>query len=312
MGQLAAEVDDERCPDLVACAFPGAAVRAIRAIESRGAHSNVVVEVADRGTFVLRRYGTDAALCAKEAALLRTPGAAAAPVLVYADHVGAFGEPFLLYRFVEGVTFRELRDAASAADVARAAAAIGAALVRVGRDGASAACDLAPRPAFGVRDCADPLLVQRLPARDRTLLASLVEDWGERLTAVFAERALVHGDLNHRNVVVRRDETGTWEVAAILDWELASSGSPLWDAARFICYEKPHAPVCEPHFSAGFAAGGGALPPDWPPFSLVLNTVAAASALRDAQLRAEFVPELIELVAANLRRLGDSRFVDDR
>jgi aminoglycoside phosphotransferase (APT) family kinase protein len=292
--------------ELLASAFPGAAVHVVRSFETRTAHSNVVVDVAERGTFVLRRYGRDTALFAKESALLRSPGApAGAPALVHAEHGSASGEPFLLYRFVEGMTFRELRDTAPAADVGQAAAAIGAALARVARDGDGAARGLAPRPSFGVRDCEDPLLARRLDAADRILLAGLVDAWSARLEGVFAERALVHGDFNHRNVVVRRDAAGTWEVGAILDWELAALGSPLWDVARFICYEKPHAPACEPHFSAAFAATEGALPDDWPVFSLVLNTVAAASALRDPQLRAEFVPELAELVATNLRRYGE-------
>ena len=50
--------------------------------------------------------------------------------------------------------------------------------------------------------------------------------------------SLTHGDFNHRNIVLRNPE-GIWEIAAILDWELAGTGSFLWDAARFMCYEKP-------------------------------------------------------------------------
>lgn len=293
---------------LISAVFPGEPKAVARPLESRGAHSNVAVEIAGNGTFVLRRYNDDGALCAKEAALLRALGALApVPALVHADSSGEAGEPFLMYRFVEGLTFRELRDSAPLRESEEAAAAIGATLARLARSADGAASGLAARPAFGGDDVAHPPLAERVPADDRALLGKLLETWRDRLAVVFAERALVHGDFNHRNVVVRRGENGSWEVAAILDWELASAGSPLWDAARFICYEKPHAPVCEPSFSAAFAAAGVSLPADWPTFSIVLNTVAAASTLRDADLRSEFVPELVEFVSTRLRRLRDAR-----
>jgi aminoglycoside phosphotransferase (APT) family kinase protein len=62
--------------------------------------------------------------------------------------------------------------------------------------------------------------------------------------------SLVHGDFGARNIVVNRSR-GHWVVSGVLDWELAFSGSPLWDAARFICFERRTRPLREPHFFEG-------------------------------------------------------------
>lgn len=43
-----------------------------------------------------------------------------------------------------------------------------------------------------------------------------------------------------------------WAVAAILDWELAFSGSPLLDVGHFLRYELDATPLREPHFSRAF------------------------------------------------------------
>jgi Ser/Thr protein kinase RdoA (MazF antagonist) len=63
------------------------------------------------------------------------------------------------------------------------------------------------------------------------LLEELHAEWSPVLQNLPNDGALIHGDFNHRNIVLKNLK-GTWEVACILDWELASAGSFLWDAAR--------------------------------------------------------------------------------
>jgi aminoglycoside phosphotransferase (APT) family kinase protein len=123
-----------------------------------------------------------------------------------------------------------------------------------------------------------------------------------RMGTLLEGRCLVHGDYNNRNaILVRRN--GRWVVAAILDWELAFMGSPLWDAARFICFEQPSRPRREPHFSRGFTESGGQLPDDWATFARVLNAATAAESLSCPDLPKRFIPELRELIVATCLRL---------
>ena len=79
---------------------------------------------------------------------------------------------------------------------------------------------------------------------------------------------LVHCDFGNRNILVDCVD-GRWQVAAVLDWEFALSGSPLLDVGNFLRYETPDMPLREPYFSRAFVESGGFLPDDWRPLSLV-------------------------------------------
>jgi len=49
----------------------------------------------------------------------------------------------------------------------------------------------------------------------------------------------------------------------VVDWEFAVSASPLEDLGRFLRYERASRPVVASHFSRGYCAAGGKLPPNW-------------------------------------------------
>jgi hypothetical protein len=62
----------------------------------------------------------------------------------------------------------------------------------------------------------------------------------------------------------------TLQVAAVLDWECALSGSPLIDVGHFLRYEPEHTPLREPYFSRALVESGGFLPDDWRRISRVV------------------------------------------
>ena len=128
---------------------------------------------------------------------------------------------------------------------------------------------------------------------------NLVRRWWPQVRLLYNGTHLVHGDFNNRNIIVTPDGD-RWKVSAILDWELAYIGCPLWDAARFICYERRARPCREPYFSIGFREGGGTLPENWDSFCTIINSVGAAESLARPDLPKRFVPELRELIAATL------------
>jgi aminoglycoside phosphotransferase (APT) family kinase protein len=242
----------------------------------------------DEPAVVLRLYTRGLETARLELDLLR----AAAGYLPVPEIVHA-GDGFLIYRFIEGATFQELKSTGTAQDMAGASYAIGMVLARVRRVRAAG-----PPPRVFAREWLDsPLLAERMGIGEMKLLRDLVTAWWPRIAPLAEEKCLVHGDFNNRNTLVRRDG-GRWIVSGVLDWERAFTGSPLWDAARFICYEKSDRPLREPHFSNGFCDGGGKLPEDWNAFSRVLNVVSAAESLSRPDLPRPFIPELRELVVS--------------
>jgi fructokinase len=280
--------------------FPNRELRSIELLEGGLTNRNYLARFDGTGDCaVLRIYSHGPEVCEKELGILRAASyVVPVPEVIHADPKGEDGAgPYIVYRFAEGITFLELKAKGSGEDMASAAYAIGMALAPVrmiapnGFPGSTAGYRL-PNEWIDSN-----LLEQRLGAWEINRLRAFVDAWWPWIQPLYADRALVHGDFNNRNTIVKHDG-GRWTVTAILDWERASLASPLWDAARFICYESPHRPLREPHFANGFRDGGGTLPEDWTHFARTINAISAAESLTRSDLPPAFIPELRELVVA--------------
>jgi len=264
---------------------------------------------------VLRIYEHDPSLCQKEIDLMRLVGASVpVPEVIYAEPNGWEDlPPFTLARWVEGITFRDLKRSGEAQAIAQAAQAAGETLAAIGQFGFPKSGWLNPGPAVGppLLDGADamPRFIdlclasynsqRRVPAELRDRTQALVWSCATLYAALDDEAALVHGDFNKRNLLVRR-AAGRWSVAAVLDWEFAVSGSPLGDIANFLRYERVARPVAEPHFSAGFLRAGGRLPHDWRRLARCVDLVALCESLTHDRLPDDVIAELVELVRATI------------
>jgi aminoglycoside phosphotransferase (APT) family kinase protein len=296
---------------ILACALPNHRVHSLETLEGGATNSNILVrfEVGDE-LFVLRQYLRGTEVCLKEVRLLQAlQDLIPVPRLVKSDVTGnEVGIPYLIYRFLPGLTFRQVRANGSPRNMANAAHAIGRCLgVLQNRDiSIFDACRLDRRFQFTEHQLAHPILRERIGAADLLLLQQLFAKWSQVSHSFANEHSLVHGDFNHRNILLNH-EGDRWEVAGILDWELARIGSSLWDAARFMCYEKPDSVHWESHFVDGFRAEGRrSFPDDWEALSRVMNTLSAAASLASCSTQERFVPELKRLVHAGLRgeRIG--------
>ena len=264
---------------------------------------------------VLRIYEHDASLCQKEIDLMRLVGRSV-PVaeVIYAEPSGWEDlPPFTLSRWVEGITFRDLKRSGDAEAIAQAAHAVGETLAGIGRFGFPKPGWLTPGPTVGppLLDGADAMprfidlclasnnLQRRVPAELRDRTQTLVWSCAPLYADMDGGTNLVHGDFSKRNLLVRSDGT-RWNVAAVLDWEFAISGSPLADLANFLRYERAARPVAEPHFSAGYLHAGGRLPRDWRRLARLIDLVALCESLTREQLPDAVVPELVELVRATI------------
>jgi aminoglycoside phosphotransferase (APT) family kinase protein len=296
---------------ILARALPNDRVHSLEPLEGGATNLNVLVRLeAGDELLVLRQYVRRTEVCRKETLLLESlQDLIPVPRLVKSDVTGNEGGiPYLIYRFLPGLTFRQIRANGSDRDMANAAHAIGRCLgvLHIHDISLFGACRLNQRFQFTEHQLAHPLLRERIGAADLSLLQQLFAKWSPVLHRLAHERSLVHGDFNHRNIVLNH-KGNQWEVTGILDWELAGIGSSLWDAARFMCYQKPDSAHWESQFVDGFRReGGGAFPKDWEALSGMMNTLSAAASLASDFAQERFVPELKRLVHAGLRgeRIG--------
>jgi aminoglycoside phosphotransferase (APT) family kinase protein len=296
---------------IVAHALPKYRLHSLEIMQGGATNSNVLIQLEEcHELFVLRTHLRGAELCKKEVHLFQAlQDLVPAPELVKSDTAGdEVGSPYLIYRFLPGITFREIRAGGSPRDMADAAHSIGRILGALRNHDISlfSDCELDRRFNFTEPDVDGVLLRRYIDEADLLLLRGLFMDWSQVLNALAHEESLVHGDFNHRNIVLSRD-SGHWRVTGVLDWELAGIGSSLWDAARFICYEKPDSPHWETHFMDGFdAESPGCIPDDWENLARVMNTISAAASLANGSVREQFVQELKRLVHCGLRgkRIG--------
>ncbi|MEV6732991.1 phosphotransferase family protein [Streptomyces sp. NPDC051364] len=252
--------------------------------------------------YVLRRYRPSGSrvprnTCAVEIAVLGRAAARTVPVtaVVAADpHGRATGRPTLLYRFVDGTPLSEvLADGPVSGEARALGRAVGAVLARIGRvrlprpgvfgdsslvpapDGAAPLGDL---PGFVDRCLATAAVDGPLSGTDAAVLRALARRGPRALAAVAGERSLVHCDFNPKNVLVQR-RAGQWAVAAVLDWELAFSGSPLFDVGNMLRFAHEYPPAFTVGFVEGFLGGNGRLPGDWLRLSRTLDLFALADIL---------------------------------
>src|SRR5262249_47206902 len=135
-------------------------------------------------------------------------------------------------------------------------------------------------------------------------LHDFVWSYAPLLPGLSNECHLVHNDYGNRNILVN-ELNGKWRVAAILDWELAISGSPLLDVGHFLRYERHDRPLREPHFSRAFVEHGGQLPDRWPEIVKVIDLTGLVECLTHPDLPGDVAAELLELINTTLK-LGTS------
>ena len=305
----------EEAERMVRRAFPRGRILRVQPLAGglRNANFKLTLDCTAAPT-VLRVYEHDASLCRKEADLMRLLGASVpVPEVLLAEPAGKGLRPFMLQRYVEGPTFRELARSARSEEVAEAARSAGETLAAIGSIAFANPGWLAPGPTVTdpllpgpdpmprfVDQClASPMVQKRAPAKLIERTQAAVWSHAAALRRAADETCLVHGDFGGRNLLVRR-VAGRWVVAAVLDWEFAVSGSPLADVGHLLRYERRGRPTVEPHFRAGYLEGGGRLPPEWRRLARLVDLVALCEMLTRDGLPDAAAAELVELIRATV------------
>jgi aminoglycoside phosphotransferase (APT) family kinase protein len=311
MAQSSAPQSGTEVGFLLARAFPRD--RLLNVTPLVGGRSNAMfrARLSHAGDVVLRIFTRSAAEGRREVELLqRLRGRIVVPEVLASD-AGGKTSAFVVYRYVEGTTFKEFKKTAGLQAIAEASFATGAALAEIGKQPPVETTPFRVEPdcpGWGtatwsgfLNACAgDPIFRQRAGTNTARAVRLLVERWSAQVADVSQRRGLIHGDFSRSNVVLHH-ASGTWRVAAILDWEFACGGSPLFDIGHFLRYESKQRDSLEPHFSDGFVSGGGVLPHDWHRLSRILDLAAIAGGLTKAHLPEPAQAELLKLLAATLR-----------
>jgi len=96
--------------------------------------------------------------------------------------------------------------------------------------------------------------------------ACLLDEWS-------GKPCLSHCDFNGSNILVKKSETG-WEVAAVIDWEFAFSGTPFFDLGNLLRPPLGEILGMEAAVERGYRNAGGELPPEWRKMSKLTDLTA--------------------------------------
>lgn len=297
-------------------AFPGHSLRSCAPMT--GGLINPMYRVALDGIedpLVLRFYARDPSACQKEVDLHRLVAERVpVPEILYAatsDEEGV--PPHVLMRWVNGLTFRQLKARHNPPEIAAAAHSIGETLARIASFEFAAPGRICPGLAIGapllepqhgaakfVESClASPQTGRRLDAPLRDRVREFIWRWAPPMDLLAGERRLVHSDFGGPNLLLDQVD-GRWRVTGVIDWEFAFSGPPLVDVGHMLRYERRARPLAEPWFSQGFLAGGGTLPPGWRDLARAFDLMALCEILSRPELPDSILPELVELIAATI------------
>jgi aminoglycoside phosphotransferase (APT) family kinase protein len=255
----------------------------------------VMLDDALRTTFALRVSALPGPL-AEPRLLTDLASRLPVPQVVWVDAAGtACGHPYLVYRWIDGVTLNRYRHGASPTALLALADPIGTLLGRIAgatrplRAGAEESMRYlgARRVGEAVAQAQSTLRAGR--ARERLggpiaeRLIDLLSSDEERLSALERERGLVHGDFGGRNLLVAASGAERGVISGVLDWETAAIGAPLWDVGSFFRYARRYAPEFREAFEHGYRRAGGALPVDWWRTARLLDATRLTAILNEAQ-----------------------------
>jgi aminoglycoside phosphotransferase (APT) family kinase protein len=307
-------ISTEQIRQLLSSIFPHHAVTNLERLTGGLINTNIKASFESRQPVVLRIYRDGAEAVKKEVAIHYVIGESIPVPKVL--HAASKPIAFSILEFVEGTTLQELKQTGDLAAIQQASASAGKTLAHIGRFRFDVAGRLLtdnrelivgekyiegadPIPGLLRQFMSAPICSDRLGVKVMDRLEMFVDQWSVFLPDLDEHPTLVHSDFGNRNILVH-ERVGRWEVAAVLDWEFAFSGSPLLDVGHFLRYERMNQPLFEPHFSRAFVEHGGELPTNWREIVRVIDLTALVQCLTIEDLPGVVANELIELITATI------------
>lgn len=316
----ASPVDVSALNEMLAPAYPGRRIIAAELLSGGFANTNFKVELSNMDApVVVRVYVRDPSAAYREASILelvkeRVP----VPEVLYVSPEAREPHTYIILRWLGGVPLDQLLAESASSDARRAVRATGSVLAKLqGFQFASSGffgrtLDIRtpfasePRAIVGIleqclfKDCGEERIGVALTQR----LWRFVTEHEASLGVVEHHAMLVHGDFSGLNVIVRTTPDPP-EVAALIDWEYAHSGTPLVDLGSML--RRPGrdlAPWFEEEFIRGYRQDGGILPENWRQVSRIVDLVKLCAFVRS--------PNAGEVAVEGVRALIESALADER
>jgi aminoglycoside phosphotransferase (APT) family kinase protein len=317
------ELEPDDLKQLLEPAFPGGTLAEYSVLTTGLANTNIRFRMAGAAaTYVLRLHTRDHDSARRErdlmALLARQRPSVPVPPLSYVDLLPERGShPYSIWGFVEGTLLEELFRTVPPSELVVIAGVCGGVLASLGRHQFSKCGELGPElevareygsAARFVPDTVQRALFEgragtRLGATLRDELWRVVERTSPRLGVLDERNTLVHGDYKRSNLLMRR-AAGTWQVAAVLDWEFAFAGPALVDVGIFLRAGSALPDGFREAFAAGYRDAGGKLPADWLVLSRLLDVVSMITFLDDSRERPRVFAECVEVLKETLGMLA--------
>jgi aminoglycoside phosphotransferase (APT) family kinase protein len=140
---------------------------------------------------------------------------------------------------------------------------------------------------------------ERLGAELTRAVLSFVKHTGSLLDTWTGPPCLVHGDFGGSNILVRQT-SGECQVAAVLDWEFAFSGSPFFDLGNLLRPPLGELAGFQQAVENGYIGAGGALPTHWRQMSRLIDLLAWADFLNRPNTNAACIRDAKALIARTI------------
>jgi aminoglycoside phosphotransferase (APT) family kinase protein len=252
-------VEENTLTSLLQPVFPGRKVITAELLAEGHCNTNYKIRVSDLDdAFVLRIYVRDHEALQKDWDLFnliqeKVPIAE----LLYADlHGTHYDAPYAIMKWVDGVLLSDVMATGNTDDIVACAYDLGAVLARIGSHtfpqagffgpGLTIAQPFDDGPNSYLSGIEQYLNLERvrqqLGEKQLKQLEQFVSDNAAYLTETFDTSSLVHADFKGINILVQQRST-RWNVAAVLDWEFAFAGTPLFDIGQMLRYEYLYPPA---------------------------------------------------------------------
>ena len=298
---------------LIQPTFPDQSVSKWETARGGLANNNIRIWIpGQENSFLLRFIIRDSKEARKEYALNRLllPQAPVPEFLHFYDQNPVTGHPCILMEWVEGERLELAAPHLSADQAAVVGRSVGTTLARIhaikfpqsgflnselevavpieiGRDGLIGF----------LRKCLiDGLGSQRLGAELTGDLMNFAAKHGALLDTWDGPPCLAHCDFGGSNILVK-ETSGRWEVAAVLDWEFAFSGSPFFDFGNLLRAPLGDLPGFEQAVERGYCEAGGVLPPEWRRLSRLTDLTAWADFLNRENASPALIRDAREMIA---------------
>ena len=115
---------------------------------------------------------------------------------------------------------------------------------------------------------------------------------------------LCHSDFNQKNFLIRRNANGRHQLAAVLDWEFAFSGSGVTDIGNLLRFEHESRAVESSWFADAYRAAGGHLDKAWRDQALFADLLAQCAFLINSEELPRTFKTAIGVIDRTLAVLG--------